>query len=126
MNDDRRTLAKEIVTTHVPPTMARVVLDLIDETTTTPPPADDPLLSVQQVAEMFGGIHTSSVYRMLDRGELAETRIGALRKVRRSIALAYLADNEHLAPRPQRKPRTVRRDADEQRVVSEHPWLEAI
>jgi excisionase family DNA binding protein len=133
-NEDRKQLAREIVQAHVPPAMANVVLDAIDEppqvSTTGTEMAADPFLTVQEVAEIFSSpgrrVHPSTVYRMIDRGELAEQRIGRSRRVRRSEVQRYLADNEHLAPKPEPKARVVRRSADEARVLAEHSWLEAI
>ena len=124
-------LAREIVEAHVPPAMARVVLEQLDRAEAAPLVSDtpDPLLTVQEVAAMFSSpgrqVHASTVYRMIDRGDLREQRIGRMRRVRRSEVDRYLRDNERLAERRERV-RTSRRSPDEARVYADNAWLEAI
>lgn len=50
----------------------------------------DALLSVPQVAERLG-VSPMTVYRLLDAGELAEHRIGKMRRVAPEDLAAYLA-----------------------------------
>lgn len=124
--NDRRDLAKEIVREHVPPAMASVVLEVLDEAPAPAVPVDDQLLTIREVTQRLGGIHPSSVYRMIERGELAALRIGSRWRVRESVVREYCEVNEHQATPPTARARATRRTESEQRIIQQHDWLEAI
>lgn len=50
----------------------------------------DPLLRVEEVAELIGDIHPRTARRLIERGEIGHVRIGRLVLIRASMVQAYL------------------------------------
>jgi excisionase family DNA binding protein len=129
-------LARALVEAHVPPEVAPLVLDALDgwhgvvdkaraalqlvelERGATP-------LSVVDAARVIGCSPTS-VYRMIQRGDLPEVRVGRSIRVPVEAVQQYRDRNTRWHERPARAQPRDRRPLEDQQTVAEHPWLEAI
>jgi excisionase family DNA binding protein len=65
---------------------------------------DDPLYSIPEVGRRLGGISTSTVERMLSRGDLRRVKVGRRRTMIRASELARVIREEPLHDQPQPDP----------------------